>query len=68
MHNDNLDNALSLLTIIVITTWVTASERHVDEQRAAQGLSRLINDVAPGDESADKDMDPKSPPRPSGSA
>jgi hypothetical protein len=49
-------------------SWATASERHVDEQRAARGLSRLLNDVAPGDESADEDMDPKSPPRPSGSA
>ncbi|KIM81674.1 hypothetical protein PILCRDRAFT_8367 [Piloderma croceum F 1598] len=49
-------------------SWATASERHVDEQRAAQGLSCLFNDEAPGDESADEVMDVKSPPGPSGSA
>ncbi|KIM83087.1 hypothetical protein PILCRDRAFT_7502 [Piloderma croceum F 1598] len=49
-------------------SWATASERHVDEQRAAQGLSRLFNDEAPGDKSADKIMDVKSPPGPSGLA
>ena len=49
-------------------SWATASERHIDEQRAVQGLSRLLNDVALGNESADEDMDPKSSPGPSGSA
>ncbi|KIM79284.1 hypothetical protein PILCRDRAFT_10434 [Piloderma croceum F 1598] len=53
------------ITDVEAVRWI---KRHVDEQRAAQGLSRLFNDEAPGDESADEVMDVKSPPGPSGSA
>jgi hypothetical protein len=38
-------------------SWATAAERFVDEQRAANGLARLHNNVAPADESDDEAME-----------
>jgi hypothetical protein len=38
-------------------SWVTAAEQFVDDQRAANGLARLHNNVAPADESDDKAME-----------
>jgi hypothetical protein len=37
-------------------SWATAAERFIDDQQAANGLSRLHNNVAPADESDDEAM------------
>jgi hypothetical protein len=37
-------------------SWATAAERFVDEQQVANGLPRLMNNVAPANESDDETM------------